>query len=293
MTLDDYLRREGPYVAHLRRWQRLTAVVLLVALLTPLFWPAVPVELFLAVLLAAIVGVFLFDHAATRRLSARYGLLCPHCGSPYRLPLRRRPGQALPVTLCAKCRGEVIEPTEADFNTRAWFLPMTYAEYSAQQFARAVERRNTRASEPPALDCTATLPTTLDDFFRREHAYEEHLGRWYTRWAVFFFGSIIGLFGIVLTLQLTDVLPRSVCGAVMLAYLFCLWPALHFFQRTANRTLSARHGLACPDCGGSCVASRYRRPGTLIDLASCPHCESPVITRLPESALRPMDLQLD
>jgi hypothetical protein len=285
MTLDDYLHRESPYLAHRRLWSGRVAYSLLAllaslpaltALALPVLGAFVPLLLFLGVL----ISLGFFERALTRRLSRRYGLVCPHCGEPYHLPLRRRVGYLIPVAVCRRCRKPVVEPDGPGSSGKVCFVETTFDEYSRQQFAAAVARYGAPPDELPAREQPGQ-PMTLDAYCRRERAFDIHSGHWQLVGAGVFFGAVIAGFGIVMALDLSGALPNRVCGAIMMVYLVGLslgsLLGLRALERVAIRKLSPRYGLLCPHCQEPCIAPRYRRPGQLIDVTACRHCGGAVV----------------
>jgi hypothetical protein len=285
MTLDDYLRRESPYLAHRRLWSGRVAYCLLallvslpalVAVALPVLGAFVP----LLLLLGVMVGLTFFERALNRRLSRRYGLICPGCGEPYHLPLRRRVGQLIPVPVCGRCRRPVVEAAGSESDAKVRFLKMTADEYSRQQFAAAVARHGSHPDEPPPREPPG-VPMTLDDYLRREVAFDQQLGHWQMAGAGVFFGALIAGCAIGMALDLSGAVPSAVCGAVMMVYLVGLslgsLLGLAPLERAATRKLAPRYGLTCPHCHGPCVAPRHRRPGQLIDMMACRRCGGAVV----------------
>src|SRR5262245_2073365 len=88
MTLDDYLSRESAYFKDLRRWDAvwfvftLGWVVSLKALQVALPADAAAVLLMLLLVVGWFVGFAFYGRVATRTLSARHDLFCPHCQQP-------------------------------------------------------------------------------------------------------------------------------------------------------------------------------------------------------------------
>ena len=119
MTLDDYLRREAPFVAAQRRWWGLwgyfsLVFVVCLKVLKAAGPPDIRDVLLLVLVIGYMVGLGVFEHTLTRGLSRRHGLLCPHCGEPYKILLSRRSGWLVPVTVCRRCRQPVVEDLFAD-----------------------------------------------------------------------------------------------------------------------------------------------------------------------------------
>ena len=274
MTLDDYLSREAPCLADRGRrgllWVPVTLamlglMVVLVATLPTGVGAFVPVILGVGYLIA-------FGHserALTRRLSNRYGLTCKFCGHAYRIPLRRRAGELPPVPVCGGCRRAVVESTGSATESHVQFVSDTLTEYHRRRFAAAVERMR---AEPAAAEPTDGPPRTRADYFRRELAYDRDAGRWLMVFGGVFLGGLIALFVVLLLLQEAGVVRASVNGAIIFAYMFAGLPGLVAVTRVAERKLSARNGLVCPDCRRPAVAPRYRRPGQVIDVTACRHC---------------------
>src|SRR5262249_19826435 len=171
---------------------------------------------------------------------------------------------------CRRCRAEVIEPAGSDSDSRVFFLAVTVDDYEQREFSAAITRARSQLIEP-APEQLDGPPMRLDDYFRRELAYDRRLGNWMLVWVVVFFGVLFGLVLIQAALDRAGV-PKSVIGAITIAYLFSSLPGLIIFDRVATRKLSRRYGLICPDCLRSCVAPRVRRPGHLINVSTCRHC---------------------
>jgi hypothetical protein len=285
MTLDDYLRRESPYLAHRRVWSGRVAYSLLALLvslpaLMVLALPVVGAFVPLLLLLGVMIGLTFADRALSRRLSRQHGLVCPGCGEPYHLPLRRLVGQLIPVAVCRRCRKPVVESDGPDSAGKVCFVAMTFDEYSRQQFAAAVERSGAPPDEPPPREQPG-LPMALDDYCRRERAFEVRSGHWQLVGAGVYFGALIAGCGIAMALDLSGALPNRVCGAITMVYLVGLslgmLLGLRALERAAIRKLAPRYGLVCPHCQQPCVAPRYRRSGRLIDVTTCRHCGGAVV----------------
>jgi hypothetical protein len=125
MTLEDYLRRELAYYRHFDDWLgvwglaflgSLVGLSLILVLLdrTGVLSGGVCAVIAMVFMFSALPGVVIFDRIATRKLSARYGLVCPHCQQPCVAPKCRLPGQLIDVTVCRHCGGAVVAPQRAD-----------------------------------------------------------------------------------------------------------------------------------------------------------------------------------
>src|SRR5262245_44856610 len=224
MTLGDYLSREAPYAADQRCWWGLWAYLSLVFLVfVKVLKVAGPPDIrdFLVIGLAVsyMVGLGVFEHTLTRRLSRRHGLLCPHCGEPFRITLLRRAGQFVPVTVCRRCRQPVVEAAGSDSDTKVCYLPITLHEYVRRAFNESLERASAPRGEPEAPEPEGALPTTLDDYFRREVAYGEHICHWQLVGAGLYFGSLFVFFFLLLMpLNLAGVVPGVVCGVALMVF---------------------------------------------------------------------------
>src|SRR5262249_10322666 len=232
MTLDDYLQRESPFFAHRQRWWRWFASLSLGFLfLLPVLLGVAPdgIQPFVPLVVGVgyLTAIGFFEHSLTKRLSRRYGLVCPHCESPYTVSLRRRVGQLLPVTLCPRCRQPVVEPEGSESDATVSFLPLTRKEYERREFIAALERSRSRPPDetPPAPAQVGPLPGTPDDYFRREVAYDRDKCRWYLGWVIVFFASLFLLVLLNVALERGGIAPSAVCGAITMVFLFSSLPS--------------------------------------------------------------------